>query len=157
MLEKDRYLIVVSVLEGNIVLFSGYLASYSNAKRLCYVWTCHTAHRISGVIDTITSPRGGGLRKKWSSQLFQICVWKGGLDMAKLCVHTKKGLKSTCFIKCVERVFRWKCSPRSICVYWGYQSVWKMCGKGIIFMDTFHTIRVLSNFAGRAGYATFSL
>ncbi len=30
-----------------------------------------------------------------------------------------------------------------------------MCGKGIIFIDTFHTIRVLSNFAGRAGYATF--
>ncbi len=31
-----------------------------------------------------------------------------------------------------------------------------MCGKGIIFIDTFYTIRVLSNFAGRAGYATFT-
>ncbi len=30
-----------------------------------------------------------------------------------------------------------------------------MCGKGIISIDTFHTIRVLSNFAGLAGYATF--
>ncbi len=30
-----------------------------------------------------------------------------------------------------------------------------MCGKGIIFIDTFHTIKVLSNFAGRAGYSTF--
>ncbi len=29
-----------------------------------------------------------------------------------------------------------------------------MCGKGIIFIDTFHTIRV-KNFAVRAGYATF--
>ncbi len=96
----------------------------------------------------------------------------------------------------MERVSSLKCSL--FCVYWGYQSVWKMCGKGIIFIDTFHTItlkkkwsqngstlepfwktvvlkrylngghpvdmktappffqwRVLSNLAGRAGYATF--
>ncbi len=30
-----------------------------------------------------------------------------------------------------------------------------MCEKGKIFIDTFHKIRVLSNFAGRARYATF--
>ena len=30
-----------------------------------------------------------------------------------------------------------------------------MCGKGIIFIDTFHMVRVLSNFAGLAAYATF--
>ncbi len=41
------------------------------------------------------------------------------------------------------------------CVSWGYQSVWKLCGKGIIFIDTFHTIRVLSNFVRQAGYSTF--
>ena len=98
-------------------------------------------------------------------------------------VHTKRVFKSIHLIKCVERVFSSKCSL--FCVYWGYQNgiwnlrtdltdqavgpngsirigiqipyqnVWKMCGKGIIFIDTFHTVRVLSNFAGRAGYATF--
>ncbi len=26
------------------------------------------------------NPRGGGLREKWSSQLVQICVWKGGIE-----------------------------------------------------------------------------
>ena len=30
-----------------------------------------------------------------------------------------------------------------------------MCGTGIIFIDTFSAIRVLSNFAGRTGYTTF--
>ncbi len=30
-----------------------------------------------------------------------------------------------------------------------------MCGKGIIFIESFHMIRVLSNFDGRAGFATF--
>ena len=29
-------------------------------------------------------PWGGGLRKKWSSQLEQICMWKGGFEKAKL-------------------------------------------------------------------------
>ena len=29
-----------------------------------------------------------------------------------------------------ERVFSFKCSL--FLVYWGYQSIWKMCGKGII-------------------------
>ncbi len=52
------------------------------------------------------------------------------------CVHTKRGVKSTHFIKCVERVFCLKCSLW--CVYWGYLSVWIMCGKGIIFIDTFY-------------------
>ncbi len=78
-------------------------------------------------------------------------VWNG--KVVGKCVHTKRGLKSTQFIKCVERVFSFKCPL--FCVYWGYQSLWKMCGKGITFIDTFHTIRVLPNFAGRAGYATF--
>ncbi len=32
---------------------------------------------------------------------------------------------------------------------------WKMFGKGIIFIDTFHLIRILLNFAGRASYANF--
>ncbi len=69
------------------------------------------------------------------------------------CVHTKRGVKFTHLKNGVERVFSSKCLL--FCVYWGYQNVWQMCGKGIIFIDTFHTIRVLSNFAGQAGYATF--
>ena len=45
------------------------------------------------------------------------------------CVHTKRGVKSTNIIKRVERVFSFKCSH--VGVYWGYQSVWQMYGKGI--------------------------
>ncbi len=39
-------------------------------------------------------PGGGGrLEIKWSSQLVQNCVWKGGSEKAKLCgsVYTQKG------------------------------------------------------------------
>ncbi len=95
---------------------------------------------------------------------FAICAWgksgvassskfacgKGGLQWQSCVeVHTpKKGVRSTHFIKCVKRVFSFKCSL-FVCNWW-YQSVWKVCGKGIIFIDTLYTIRFLSNFAGRA-------
>ena len=78
-------------------------------------------------------------------------IWKG--KVVWKCVHTKRGVKSTHVIKCVERVFSFACLL--FCLYLRYQSVWKMCGKSIIFINTFHTIRVLSNFAGRTGYTTF--
>ncbi len=84
-----------------------------------------------------------------------LCVERGILKRKVVwkCVHTKRVVKSTHFKKCVERMFSSKYSL--FCVYWGYQGIWKMCGKGMIFMDTFHTITVLSNFARRAGHATF--
>ncbi len=77
-----------------------------------------------------------------------------GFEKAKLCgsVYTQKGVKSSHVIKCVERVFCFACLL--FCLNLRCQSVWEMCGKGIIFINTFHTIRVLSNFSG-AGYATF--
>ena len=37
-----------------------------------------------------------------------------------------------------------------------FESPQKPCGMGIIFIDIFHTITPVSNFVGRAGYATFS-
>ena len=47
----------------------------------------------------------------------------------KVCTHKMGGggVKSIHFIKCVERVFSFKCSL--FYVYWGYQSAWQMCGK----------------------------
>ncbi len=41
---------------------------------------------------------------KWSSQLVQICMRKGGFQKGKLCgsVYTQRGVKSTNVIKCVD-------------------------------------------------------
>ncbi len=95
------------------------------------------------------------MRQKWNSQLVQI-RWKGGFEKAKLCgsVYTHKkgggGVKSTHFIKCVERVFS---SDFFVCI--GNVKVYGNVLKRYNFHRYIPIDKVLSNFAGRAGYATF--
>ena len=80
-------------------------------------------------------------------------VWNG--KVVWKCAQTKRGVNSTHFINVWKVCFVF--NVHLFFVYWGYLSVWIMCGKGFNFIDTFHTIRVLQNFLGQAGYATFPL
>ncbi len=71
-----------------------------------------------------------------------------------VCVHKKGGKIHPLQKKCVEWVSFSQCL--FLCVNWVFESPQKLCGMGIIFTDIFHPIRPVSNFDGRAGYATFS-
>ncbi len=88
---------------------------------------------------------------------FQFCVWKGGFETAKLCesVYTRKGGGFNLPISWNVWKGYFPSNVHFFACIWDIASVWKVCGKGVIFIDTFHTIRVLSNFARRAGYTTF--